>query len=456
MSFRSLIVAAMAFTILPAAGVLAQDTLQQQPDVQNSKFQFQGVINANAVYIRSGPGEGYYPTDKIDKDTPVTVVGIKFDWLKIEPPAGSFCYVAKAFVEKRGDGTVGRVTKPDINVRAGSNVNPTMRTTVQTKLNVGQDVQILGEVDEYFKIKPPEGAYLYVNKQFVDPVKVLQTGNTPAAPAPIAPVAHPVANTGSAPAPAPTVTPIPPQPMIGGVPVAAIPSTMPATGQVAIAVPPTTMPAVAVAPQINTEEQFGKLETEFSEMNAKPVKEQTPDELARKYEAIAKADGLSDTLKRVVQIRIATLKARGEEKAQLADVDRIEKEAADKQKALIAEQQELQENLAKTNVVIFAAVGTVQPSSLQLGGGGTLYRLTDPANGRTVVYVRSNDSKLGDMIGQFVGVKGDAANDPQLPLRMITPTDIEVVDPAKINTTVAAEIIPPSMMTKAAESSATN
>ena len=37
----------------------------------------------------------------------------------------------------------------------------------------GDDVTILGTEDEYFKIKPPEGSYLYVDKTFVDPVQVV-------------------------------------------------------------------------------------------------------------------------------------------------------------------------------------------------------------------------------------------------------------------------------------------
>ena len=103
----------------------------------------------------------------------MTVVGIKFDWLKIAPPEGSFCYVAKAYVEKRGDGSVGRVNN-QANVRVGSSLNA-MKTKVSAKLEPGQDVAIIGEQDEYFKIKPPKDVYLYVNKQFVDPVKQVAT-----------------------------------------------------------------------------------------------------------------------------------------------------------------------------------------------------------------------------------------------------------------------------------------
>src|SRR6266566_1820082 len=36
------------------------------PQVENSKFQFSGQINANAVLIRSGPSDNYYITTKLD------------------------------------------------------------------------------------------------------------------------------------------------------------------------------------------------------------------------------------------------------------------------------------------------------------------------------------------------------------------------------------------------------
>src|SRR5206468_8476264 len=150
-------------------------------EIDNSRFQFEGRVNANSVYIRSGASENDYPTMKLDLGATVTVVGIKFDWLKIVPPDGSFCYVAKAYVEKRGDGSVGRVNN-QLNVRVGSALNA-MKTKVSAKLEPGTDVAIIGEQDEYFKIKPPQDVYLYVNKQFVDPVKqVAVNPNAPQTP----------------------------------------------------------------------------------------------------------------------------------------------------------------------------------------------------------------------------------------------------------------------------------
>jgi hypothetical protein len=96
-------------------------------------------------------------------------------------------------------------------------------------------------------------------------------------------------------------------------------------------------------------------------------------------------------------------------------------------------------------VKYYTAVGTLRPSSVQ-SGSTTLYRLTDPANGRTVVYIRTNDSKLGGMIGQFIGVRGEVTTDQQLSLRVVAPTLIEPVEQTKLYSNVAAQIIPPSLM----------
>ena len=162
---------------LPPAFVRAQDAAL--PDVETGKHQFIGEINAADVFVRSGPREDAYPTTKLDKGTKVTVVGIKFNnWLKILPPEGSFAYVPQVHVMARGDGKVGRASR-DLNAIAGSSLNP-MKIAPMGRVNEGEDVQILAKEDEYFRIKPPAGSFLYVNKQFVDPVSILPApGNAP-------------------------------------------------------------------------------------------------------------------------------------------------------------------------------------------------------------------------------------------------------------------------------------
>ena len=159
MSARSLFLSAAVSVGLfgsLAVPVMAAEETPTAEAVDTAKNSFPGIVNANAVFVRCGPAESYYATSKIEKGAKVTVVGIRMDWLKITPPEGSFCYVAKAFVEKRGDGTVGRITKDSVNVRAGSTLN-NLKVVPLCQMTQGQDVQIIGEQEEYFKIKPPQG-----------------------------------------------------------------------------------------------------------------------------------------------------------------------------------------------------------------------------------------------------------------------------------------------------------
>jgi hypothetical protein len=443
MSFRSLLLAIVVL-IVPAIHCAAQDAISP-PDVANSRYQISGIINVDSVYLRSGPGEGYYPTGELAKGAQITVVGIKFDWLKILPPDGSFSYVGEKFIDHDGNSTTGKVNRNDVNVRAGSQINE-MKTTVQTRLNMGDQVEILGKEEDYLKIKPPQGAYLYVKKDFV-------TIGGPAAPS--TPAVKPVI------APAPSPAPVAKLPVDTSTPIlTSTPTTMPTppvaaaptpstTNPSPIAEAPSTQPAVAAAPPPSPEELFAKYEAQFTEISAQPLDAQPIEEMIADYQSIARSDQLSDDLKTVVKIRIATLQGRLDNKAKFVEMKRLEKIDADRQLALQAEQQELAERLKASQIQVFAAVGQLQPSSLQIGGG-TLYRLVDPATGRTEIYIRTSDQKITSLMGQFIGVTGQPETDPQLSLRVITPSDAQEVDEAKVNSSVMADIVPPSMLARQA------
>jgi SH3-like domain-containing protein len=440
MSFR-IPLAAIALLLVSATG-LAQDAVPL-PDVANSKYQIDGVINVDSVYVRSGPGEGYYPTQELTKNAPVTVVGIKFDWLKILPPQGSFSYVGSVFVDRVGDSSVGKINRNDVNIRAGSTVNA-MKTTVQTRLNAGDEIEIIGKEEEYLKIKPPAGAYLYVKKDLVT-ISRPAVAATPA-PTPPVQVSPPVAaNPSPSETPGAIVTAAPttaPSPTLS----AAAPTTNPS-----VAVAPSTQPAVAVAPPPTPEELFAKYESAFTEMSKQPLDSQSLGQMISDYQSIAQSDQLSDELKSVVRIRIATLQGRQDNKVKLVEMQRLEKVAADRQLALQAEQEELAERLKASQIQVFVAVGQLQPSSLQIGGG-TLYRLVDPSTGRTEIYVRTSDPKITALMSEFVGVNGPTSTDPQLSLRVIEPTEAQPVDESKVNGSVMASIVPPSLLARQAAS----
>src|SRR5205807_2745279 len=67
---RTLTVVAAAFVLAivsPLTSLCARADLETASEIENSPNSFTGIINSNAVYVRSGPGENYYATTKLDK-----------------------------------------------------------------------------------------------------------------------------------------------------------------------------------------------------------------------------------------------------------------------------------------------------------------------------------------------------------------------------------------------------
>src|SRR6185436_4064022 len=106
------------------------------------------------------------------------------------------------------------------------------------------------------------------------------------------------------------------------------------------------------------------------------------------------------SLRRMSEYRVTQLKQRAEDQKQFTAVQKGLEEMRARTQALQAEREELETRIKNSGVKYFAAVGTLRVSSLQQGAG-TLYRLTDPKNGRTVVYIRAEDAKIGSLVGQF-------------------------------------------------------
>lgn len=460
LSFLTMTLLAAAALTAWSGSVRAQDAgaaAEPAPDVPNAPFHFVGEITANNVYVRSGPSDSYYPTTKLSKGTRVTVRGTKFQYVKIEPPAGSFSYVGKAYVERRGDGGIGRVTTA-ANVRTGSELNP-MKTTVQTKLEPGTDVKIQGEQEEYYKIDPPPGAYLYVQKDYVTPVERIRTEGEevaasppaqgqPQQPAQSPPTADASGTTG-------TIAEIATgphgeareKPAVEGETRAPATTSPVVTSDARPTEPHPTTTRPTDSQPVSADARFEKLEGEFEAASQRPVIDQPVDALLTGYQELVKDDVLAESLKRIADVRIAALKVRQQTREEFAAVRKSQEEMNARRQALQAEREELEEQIKATNVEFFAAVGTLRTSSLQQGPRGTtLYRLTDPETGRTLVYVRSADREFGALVNQFVGVKGELKADPLLRMKVITPSETRPVDPTKVGNTVAAALIPSSLL----------
>lgn len=136
---------------------------------QATKFPLEAVVEAPEAYVRSGPGERFYPTAKLQRGTKITVVRKDFGgWYMILPPAGSFSWVRAEYVDQT-QGDRGQINTDNVVVRVGSAFG-NVRDVEQRRLQTGDPVQILGAATldnngtavKYLKISPPQGEYRWI------------------------------------------------------------------------------------------------------------------------------------------------------------------------------------------------------------------------------------------------------------------------------------------------------
>ena len=180
-------------------------------------------ITGDNVNIRSGQAEIYPPVGQLNEGRRVIVKQELFKrWAKIYPTAECYSYIAKEYValgdvvelaavvetpeltapaaddveiivaveEGAADNAeaeapseepvvvaaepigkevvLGVVTANNVRVRAGAEVAPAYSDEVQTKLNKGDVVKIIGQRDDYFKIVCPPECYFYVSLDYIE------------------------------------------------------------------------------------------------------------------------------------------------------------------------------------------------------------------------------------------------------------------------------------------------
>jgi uncharacterized protein YgiM (DUF1202 family) len=139
-------------------------------------FPYKAVITTDNIYVRSGPGENYYPTDRLKAGQQIEVyrhdVG---GWYAIRPSAGSFSWVAGRDLEVNKD-NLARVVEDHAAARVGSRFSD-IREVTQVRLKRGEVVEVLGTkpsaaagaaaAETWYKITPPSGEFRWVDGKHV-------------------------------------------------------------------------------------------------------------------------------------------------------------------------------------------------------------------------------------------------------------------------------------------------
>lgn len=357
-------------------GAAAPATTTQQPAVGADQSvapktpvePYVAEATGNDVYIRSGPGTNFYQCGKLYAGDRVQVINAQLGWSCIIPPPGCFSWVSMQYVSINLENpTMGIITGDNVGVYAGSDfVEPMWSTSKQVVLNRGQTVRLLGEEkDDYYKIAPPQGAYLWVSSQF------LQTADRM--------VAKPAETAGAT----------------------------PAAGAAAVGMVPAAKPADPNAAPVKTDlDIYYALAEQVNAERTKPVAQQDYTAFkAKLQELVAKQDG-----SRAMRYADYTLKQ--VERFELACKVAKELELQNKERAKVTEKID-EARAAKLAQVVdtsrFVIMGKLEKSSVYADSPVKRYRLIDET-GKTISYATPTGAAIVEsekLLGRKVGLVGE-------------------------------------------------
>ena len=133
-------------------------------------------VTGNDVYVRSGPGENYYPTQKLKLGQRVEVYRIDpGGWCAIRPVEGSFTWISRRYL-KPTENDLAAVSEDNVPACVGSSLSD-VRDVVQVRLQKGELVEMLdrlprdakgGVENAWVRIAPPSGEFRWVAGEYLD------------------------------------------------------------------------------------------------------------------------------------------------------------------------------------------------------------------------------------------------------------------------------------------------
>ncbi len=383
--------------VLLCAFALTTSAFSQTPAPVTGQEKYVGELTGTNVHVRSGPGLNMYPCAKISMPTKVTVMG-KTDagWLIILPPEGCFSVIHKKYVKVDETGKTGTVTSDNIWLRAGGNLRSSDFWKIQQRVNKAQEVKILGEISDFYKIESPQGVYFYIWQDFVKPA-----AETAAAEEEVALVEDEVETTP------------------------AMPEDK---------AEPTTQPLVADVEQEEDLEQavnnYNKLETLLIDEYKKPLAQRDLEGLLEKYQALKPdPDGY---LKPHVEARTLFLQQAIEKKMELEEVEVLAQKTTSAQQEYEIKRTKIEiEKLPERQMQIYPAKGVLKASDIFVGNAAApkRYMIRDSKTNEIIAYVQCTTGmvKLENFAGKNVGIIGTSKYDRKLATDVIEAEQVVVL-----------------------------
>lgn len=79
----------------------------------SARYVTNGVVSAKKLNLRAGPGENYSVVGEIEQGAQVTQEGVKGEWIKIDPPADAYAFVAAKYLTQQAAPPVVTTAPPE-------------------------------------------------------------------------------------------------------------------------------------------------------------------------------------------------------------------------------------------------------------------------------------------------------------------------------------------------------
>jgi len=405
--FRLVLLAGLlAAPARPAASAQApaDDTrTRQTPSTQPAEEHYWLRVTGDRVNLRSRADLNSRIVGRANRDDVLEAVGREYGWHRIVPPDGVFSLVSASYIERVG-GDRGIVNvDTTLRVRVGSDVQPRdpMRSEVQTRLENGTEVQVIGALDEdWLRIVPPDGVYVYISGDYVEQVGPEVAERLRAAKPPSA--SRPSVVTASRP-------------------------TLPGLAEA------TTRPAEQPDLTGRWGKRLGWVLPAIENEERKPLVEQSWDGVLGHLQPIA-AQREEPQVAKLAAAWIEKIERRTEEQAVARAARDVARQA---ERGKIRHARELEElrqakDLLKTPPQ-FDARGVLRPSFvLPAGPYGMRYKLEDPFTHKVRAYVEFPTElgiDVGACIGKYVGVRGERQSQEGLRVPVLRVSHMTVLNP---------------------------
>ena len=137
---------------------------------ETEEFPYPAVVIDDQVPIRAGAGTTFYIVGHLPKGAEVIVDEVIFGWHKIVAPPDTYSYISQNQVVIDDAGVTGTIDAERAAVKAASLQGPGDSYRRQLYLLDGHQIQIVGQEGGYYKITPPEGAYVFLPPGSVEQV----------------------------------------------------------------------------------------------------------------------------------------------------------------------------------------------------------------------------------------------------------------------------------------------